>query len=105
MVVPDVHGETFAQAQAALTAAGLGAVEVDQFNDAPAGQVVGTTPANPAVAVVGSPVTVTVSKGPDLVTVPNVVRSWVSRPPPSSLESAGPEALSRSSARRTVPSA
>ena len=88
VVVPDVHGETFAQAQAALTAVGLGAVEVDQFNDAPAGQVVGTTPANPAVAVVGSPVTVTVSKGPDLVTVPNVVKLGV-QTATASLESAG----------------
>jgi beta-lactam-binding protein with PASTA domain len=50
----------------------LTAVEVDQFNDAPAGTVVSTTPPAPTVVVVGTQVTVTVSKGPDLVTVPSV---------------------------------
>ena len=54
----------------------------------PPGQVVGTTPADPAVAVVGSPVTVTVSKGPDLVTVPNVVGLGV-QTATASMESAG----------------
>jgi beta-lactam-binding protein with PASTA domain len=77
VAVPDLHGETFAQAQAALAALGLSAVEDDQFNDVAAGQVVGTTPASAAVADVGSVVTVTVSKGPDLVTVPSVVNLGV----------------------------
>ena len=77
VTVPDVHGGTFAQAQAALAAVGLGAVEDDQFNDAPAGQVVSTAPAGGTAAVVGSPVTVTVSKGPDLVTVPSVAQQGV----------------------------
>jgi serine/threonine-protein kinase len=77
VAVPDVRGRTFAQAQAALASVGLVAVEDDEFNDAPAGQVVGTTPAPGAAAVVGSQVTVTVSKGPDLVTVPNVGRQSV----------------------------
>jgi serine/threonine-protein kinase len=86
--VPDVHGRTFAQAQAALAGVGLVAVESDQFNDAPAGQVVGTTPAAGAAAVVGSQVTVTVSKGPDLVTVPNVSRQGV-QGATAALEAAG----------------
>jgi serine/threonine-protein kinase len=77
VAVPDVRGGSFTQAQAALASVGLVAVEDDQFNDAPAGQVVGTTPAPGAAAVVGSQVTVTVSKGPDLVTVPNVGRQSV----------------------------
>jgi len=77
VTVPDVHAETFAQAQTALAGVGLTAVEVDQFNDAPAGQVVSTTPPNPTVVVVGTQVTVTVSKGPDLVTVPSVAGQGV----------------------------
>jgi beta-lactam-binding protein with PASTA domain len=77
VAVPDVHAETFAQAQTALAGVGLTAVEVDQFNDAPAGQVVSTTPPHATVVVVGTQVTVTVSKGPDLVTVPSVVGDGV----------------------------
>jgi serine/threonine-protein kinase len=71
--VPNVQGKTFADAQAALAAVGLTAVEDDEFNDAvPKGQVAQTNPPAGAAATVGSQVTVTVSKGPDLVTVPDV---------------------------------
>jgi serine/threonine-protein kinase len=77
VTVPDVHAETFTQARTALAGVGLSAVEADQFNDAPAGQVVSTDPANPTVVIVGTQVTVTVSKGPDLVTVPSVVGQGV----------------------------
>jgi eukaryotic-like serine/threonine-protein kinase len=55
-----------------LASVELTAVENDVFNDVPAGQVVGTTPPVGASVVVGSQVTVTVSKGPDLVAVPDV---------------------------------
>ena len=66
-------GATFAAAQSALQAVGLSAVESDQFNNTvPQGQVIGTTPAAGAAATVGSQVTVLVSKGPQLVQVPNV---------------------------------
>ena len=73
VAVPDVHAQSFAAAQAALTAVGLTAVEDPEFNNTvAAGQVVGTVPAAKANAVVGTQVKVTVSKGPDLVTVPDV---------------------------------
>lgn len=66
-------GQSFASAQAALQAVGLSAVESDQFSDTVAkGQVIGTTPAAGTQATVGSQVTVVISKGPDLVQVPNV---------------------------------
>jgi beta-lactam-binding protein with PASTA domain/tRNA A-37 threonylcarbamoyl transferase component Bud32 len=65
--------QTFGGAQAALSALGLTAVEVDQFSDAvPKGQVVGTKPGGGTSITVGSQVTVTVSKGVDLVPVSNV---------------------------------
>ena len=74
VAVPDVHAKSFADAQAALSAVGLTAVEDDEWNDTvPAAQVSSTNPAAGTPAVVGSPVTVTVSKGPNLVAVPNVV--------------------------------
>jgi serine/threonine-protein kinase len=71
--VPDVHGQTFAQAQQALAALQLSAIEDDEFNDTvPKGQVAGTDPGANAQAPIGSQVKVTVSKGPDLVQVPPV---------------------------------
>ncbi len=73
VAVPDVHGMPFAQAQAALAAVQLTAVESDQFSDTvQKGQVAATTPPANASAVVGSQVTVIVSKGQDLVAVPDV---------------------------------
>ena len=66
-------GQSFASAQAALQSVGLSAVESDQFSDTVAkGQVIGTNPAAGTQATVGSQVTVLISKGPDLVAVPNV---------------------------------
>ena len=66
-------GQSFATAQSALQAVGLGSVESDQFSDTvPKGQVIGTNPAAGAQANVGSQVTVLISKGPDLVAVPDV---------------------------------
>jgi serine/threonine-protein kinase len=56
-----------------LSAAGLAASESGVFdNTVPKGQVVRTNPAAGASADSGSTVTVQVSKGPDLVTVPTV---------------------------------
>jgi len=73
VAVPDVHGQAFAQAQQALAAVQLTAVEDDEFNDTvPKGQVAGTDPGANAQAPIGSQVKVTVSKGPDLVQVPPV---------------------------------
>jgi eukaryotic-like serine/threonine-protein kinase len=73
VAVPDVHGQSFGQAQQALAAVQLTAVEDDEFNDTvPKGQVAGTDPGANAQAPIGSQVKVTVSKGPDLVQVPPV---------------------------------
>jgi serine/threonine-protein kinase len=73
VAVPDVHGQPLAAAQAALQAVGLTVVPDLQFSSTvAAGLVVATVPAANASAVVGSAVKVTVSKGPDLVAVPDV---------------------------------
>jgi serine/threonine-protein kinase len=66
-------GGTFAQAQAKLQAVQLVAHQVDAFSDTvPAGTVIGTSPAAGASVPRGGSVDVQVSKGPQLVAVPNV---------------------------------
>jgi serine/threonine-protein kinase len=73
VAVPSVTGGSFGAAQAALAAVSLTAVENDVFsNTVPKGQVMGTSPAAGTSIQVGSKVTVTVSKGPDLVPVTDV---------------------------------
>jgi serine/threonine-protein kinase len=72
--VPNIPGSyTYDQAQAALSAVGLGAAQ-NQETDAqvPAGQVISTSPASGAPAPYGSTVTVNVSTGPPTVQVPAV---------------------------------
>jgi eukaryotic-like serine/threonine-protein kinase len=72
--VPQVAGRRLAAATATLAAANLGASPEQVFDDiVPRGQVVGTDPGAGSQAVWGSTVTVRVSKGPDLVVVPEVV--------------------------------
>jgi serine/threonine-protein kinase len=77
VAIPAVTGSTstFATAQATLAAAGFTATQATAYSPTvPAGQVIGTTP--PATAgpqPFGSSVTVTVSKGPQPVVIPNVV--------------------------------
>ncbi len=67
-------GASYAAASAALSSAGLGATEAQQFSDTvPAGQVIAFSPAAGATVTVGTTVTVAVSKGPQLVAVPKVV--------------------------------
>jgi serine/threonine-protein kinase len=64
---------SFGAAEAALKAAGLGAVEDDQYSDTVArGAVIATVPPAGTQATVGSHVTVVISKGPHLVVVPDV---------------------------------
>ena len=64
---------SFSAANAALAAVGLAAVESDQYSNTVAkGQVISLSPAPGATVVVGTTVTVTVSKGPHLVPVPNL---------------------------------
>jgi serine/threonine-protein kinase len=71
--VPGMGQVTFANAQAAISAAGLVAVEQDTWsNSVPKAEVIGTSPPAGSSVVVGSPVTVIVSKGPHLVPVPDV---------------------------------
>ena len=74
--VPALSGPSaasFAAAQAALQGVGLTAVESDQFSDTvPRGQVITTQPGPGSAAVVGSQIVVEISKGPDLVAVPDV---------------------------------
>ncbi|GGK69446.1 Stk1 family PASTA domain-containing Ser/Thr kinase [Ornithinimicrobium pekingense] len=73
--VPDVTGRTQQEASALLTSAGL-TVQVapeQVFDDeVPAGSVVTQSPGPSSVAR-GTPVTLTVSKGPETVAVPDVV--------------------------------
>ena len=74
VTVPDVAKQSYDQAAAALTAAGFTVTRVDVFDaTVPKDQVVGTNPAGGTAAVRGSQVTVNVSKGPELVAVPNLV--------------------------------
>ena len=68
------RGHSYDETAAHLTEAGLKPVRVDVFDDTiPVGQVVSTSPTAGQTAAKGSTVTVNVSKGPDLVTVPSVI--------------------------------
>ncbi len=72
--VPDVSGKTFEDAAAVLTAARLGATRGEDFSDTVApGLIIRTDPPAAQQAPRDSVVTVVVSKGPELVPVPNVV--------------------------------
>jgi serine/threonine-protein kinase len=72
--VPAVAGKSFEEAAAALSAGKLKAKRAEVFSDAVApGVVVGTDPAGGTSAPRDSTVTVNVSKGPELVSVPGVV--------------------------------
>jgi len=72
--VPDVSKQTYDQAAAALTGLGFTVARADVFDATiPKDQVVGTDPAAGAAAPKGSQVTINVSKGPELVAVPNLV--------------------------------
>jgi serine/threonine-protein kinase len=71
--IPNVTGKTYDQAAATLAQVGLAAVRADAFSDTVLkDQVIGTTPGAGASVDKGSKVTVTISKGPDVVAVPNV---------------------------------
>ena len=73
VAVPAVNGEPLGDATAALRQAGFETSTVQVFDDSvPNGQVVGTSPPAGATLTWGSTVQVNVSKGPDLVEVPDV---------------------------------
>ena len=72
--VPDVAGRTYEEAARALAAVRLKATRAEAFSDTvPAGRVIGTRPSSGSEAARDSAVAVVVSKGPDVVVVPNVV--------------------------------
>ena len=73
--VPSVSGQTYDQAAAALSQLGLVPQQAQVYDNTgtyPAGQVVGTTPAAGSSVAKGSTVTVNVSKGVQMVAVPDV---------------------------------
>lgn len=70
--VPSDLGATFASAKAAIEAVQLEAVEEQRFSDEPVGTVIGSEPGAGASVPRDGTVKVLVSKGPDLVKVPNV---------------------------------
>jgi serine/threonine-protein kinase len=73
-VVPGgLAGGTWEAAAAAISGAGLQPARTEVFHDTvTAGQVVGTDPGPGAEVARGSTVSVSISKGPDVVAVPNV---------------------------------
>jgi eukaryotic-like serine/threonine-protein kinase len=73
LAVPDVVGLTVAAAVKRLQAAGLDTRQRVVFAAAPAGRVVSQRPAAGAEAKKGATVSLSVSKGPQRVRVPNVV--------------------------------
>jgi serine/threonine-protein kinase len=87
--IPNVAGETYAQAQAALQALGLTATESTTSSvNYPAGQVDHTAPAIGTQVPPGSTVTVYVSNGPPTVQVPNLSGDTVAAAQ-AALDSAG----------------
>jgi len=72
VAVPNVVGLSYDIAAAQLQAAGFTVGRADVDNDAPAGQVVEQDPPGNSTASKGSSVTLSVSKGPTTVTVPDV---------------------------------
>jgi serine/threonine-protein kinase len=76
--IPDVHGETCAQATAQLGTLHLTATCTQVFDDTtPVDVVVGTTPPLGTTVNQGTPVVINVSKGPELVPVPKVIGKTV----------------------------
>jgi serine/threonine-protein kinase len=74
VTVPDVSKQTYDQAAATLTGLGFTVSRADVFDPTiPKDQVVGTDPAVGSAAPKGSQVTINVSKGPELIPVPNLV--------------------------------
>jgi beta-lactam-binding protein with PASTA domain/tRNA A-37 threonylcarbamoyl transferase component Bud32 len=72
--VPDVTGKTFDEASAALTGAGFTVARADDFSDTvDKDKVIGTDPAANQGANRGAQVTVHMSKGPEMIPVPNLV--------------------------------
>jgi eukaryotic-like serine/threonine-protein kinase len=71
--VPDVLGQSESSARSELEAAGFEVAVTEAPSDTAEGLVASQTPSAGTEAPQGSTVTITVSTGPELVTVPNVV--------------------------------
>jgi len=75
--LPDVVGDEFSQATQTLESLGLTVTSLEVFNDdVSAGRVVSITASSDPLPESGS-VTLNVSKGPEFVTLPNVVGETV----------------------------
>lgn len=72
VAVPSVIGQSYDSAAAQLQSAGFTVGRVDVDSNQPAGQVVDQSPPGNSTASKGSSVTLSVSKGPTTVTVPDV---------------------------------
>jgi eukaryotic-like serine/threonine-protein kinase len=71
--VADVHGESTTQATQQLTAQHFKVQQQSEFNDTvPAGQVTRTSPPANQLAPYGSTITIYVSKGPQMIPVPDL---------------------------------
>lgn len=88
--VPDLTGKPQAEAEAALSSAGLtSTVASSEFSDTvPKGSVIKTTPAPGSTAYKGDSVQLVISKGPEMVTVPRVI-DMKSGPAKAKLEADG----------------
>ncbi|HZU74456.1 MAG TPA: PASTA domain-containing protein [Acidimicrobiales bacterium] len=87
--IPDFSGQTYDQAASQLQSLGLVPVRADVYSSTVAqGQVVSTDPPAGASAPKGANVTVSISKGPQMVKVPDVTNETVSQAT-SDLEAAG----------------
>jgi serine/threonine-protein kinase len=101
--IPNVRGQTFDAAKAALEPLGFTVTRAEDVfsNDVAAGQVVGSDPEAGNTVPYGSSVELAVSKGPDLVTVPDFVGDFLGTALAQldalgfSVELSGPQQLSR----------
>ncbi|HUP69237.1 MAG TPA: PASTA domain-containing protein [Acidimicrobiales bacterium] len=76
--VPDLGGKSYDDAKAVLTAKGLEVAQLEKFDsDVEKGLVISTTPGTGAKVPKGETVTIVVSKGPDIVDVPDVTGKTV----------------------------
>ena len=77
--IQDWTNHSFDEVAQAMREGGLVPVRVDAFSETvPVNQVIATTPGAGQMADKGSKVSITVSKGPDLVAVPDVTKLSVS---------------------------
>jgi hypothetical protein len=65
VAIPGLIGQDYDTAAGTLTSLGLDPVRRDEFNEAPAGMVIGTDPAEGTQVPLGTIVTVIVSLGPE----------------------------------------